>query len=347
MNYTKLLTLFFASTIFLSCQKDETVPPTSKPTTINSEISCLPDINYEDNVLKFSSRQTFRDAYNCLESSHKNHASDFINTYEELLEENNYADSIGDSLGYNENEILIQFENSFSGYTSLRKKIYQEEDTWLADSVLDYSDWPHDNYYVQDEILRTIISDNGEIFINDTLFMIQNDGDIYYTDNINHSERENISNQVDVNPSNYDDLFLFSESYFGKTANTCENTDKDKDFRETFNSNYAMKGKLTLRFYPWGSHSKARTFTYRKKKFLWWSWWARNNKSLRTYFQGYLYPTLDCEDGKSKYFSLGGDREYKSRQTTGFNHWGLLVWTKGELHSISLVNNSYSINCNI
>ncbi|MDX2302071.1 MAG: hypothetical protein NW226_04690 [Microscillaceae bacterium] len=75
-----------------------------------------------------------------------------------------------EELSFDENKTLRDFEILLR-HNSLRTKVYIEEDTWLNNETLDLATDPENKTAFEDDFLRTVLNNQGEIRIKDSIYI--------------------------------------------------------------------------------------------------------------------------------------------------------------------------------
>ncbi|ARV11743.1 hypothetical protein BTO09_05015 [Gilvibacter sp. SZ-19] len=248
---------------------------------VNLEAKASPMVRVYKNMLDFPDMETFKSTVALLEEQVEAYDDEFLASWGHLEDE--ALDEMEDELKYDPAQPLIDFENQFVGFTSLRKLLREKEDEWLANDILDDKNDP-DNHYIFDDEVRTVVNEFGNVKIGRLLYHITRYGYITVsTMDVNLLETIAVSNAeefVDV-----DGVEIYggytgggsSGNYGGNSGTT--GTDGGAECRLGFDrsryyyptSNRRIKGKQKLS-HPsglWGSRIKSKTVHYKKKRGKW------------------------------------------------------------------------------
>jgi|GEM_PF-2171697 len=121
----------------------------------------------ENNILVFPSWEKYKETIEMLEKMKEDYCDSFEAGLPRDVTEEEY-DVLADAVGFDEDDILLQFENDLR-FCSLRKKIEVLETAWLelqGDGEWNADEDP-DNHFIDDTIERTLLSENAEVIIKD------------------------------------------------------------------------------------------------------------------------------------------------------------------------------------
>jgi hypothetical protein len=171
MKNLKVLGLIAFLGFITSCEKDMQAPisqmtKTSTPIqafTVNLN-ACAKDMGgivFDGTMLVFQDGNHFTRVMTCLSEQVDNNEENFENQTASMTDDdaNRYAQSIR----YEEDQPLIDFENSL-GFYSLRSKLSAASEQWLNNPVLDETTNP-DNHVIVDDVLRALLNTAGKIKI--------------------------------------------------------------------------------------------------------------------------------------------------------------------------------------
>lgn len=243
-------------------------------------------------MLSFTDMQSFQKTIENLDNQIENWNDSFDIKYPNLNDD--ALDSLEDALPFHEEQPLINFENNFDGYTSLRNDISSKEDTWLVAGGTDLQNDP-DTSFIVDPILQSVLNQKNEVKIGDTIYIIKSDGwvGVYNSDIKMVRDIENGIINLD-NPSQVDTtkLQLYSVHFWPFPASGWPNPINSGCLvkRNASSEGYAfnssndrrIKWKIAIRNYPWGDYVIGKTKGFKKK----------NNGSWKKY-RSSLYVQVD------------------------------------------------------
>lgn len=171
LNFPLFVFLIFALS---SCSKDGLLAPKipSTPDIVKANdvalvtTSCGAEykkITLEAGImLSFNDEAHFRTVLKCLEQDQDNYNDAFNRQHANYSEED--LNDLIDRTGFEEEQPLIDFERSYSGFASLRAKIEHENLVWEAAATQKFEELPEVST-IADHILRTILTENCEVKI--------------------------------------------------------------------------------------------------------------------------------------------------------------------------------------
>lgn len=270
----KLFSLFIAFTA-ISCSQDETITSpeaeaTAKtgvhkvsipgPSASNAKVQ-----NYNHVMLSFDDWQEFDATAVTLADRVTAYEDAFFTGTENLSEDD--LNAYIDSRGFNEQQPLIDFENSFGFTNSLRVRFNTEQARFLADDVLDESLDPNNKYFFTDEEL-SLLNDNQEVMIGGVIYRFDSEGYSTYTT-------------------------AYVETFNSRTAprsGTCKSYYSSYSYAQ-YASNKKVKRIDYIRSFPFFyTKSSAKVISY-KKVFFGWRLWATK---LGVGVQANLYSPSTC-----------------------------------------------------
>lgn len=132
-------------------------------------------------MLSFASSDAMNTTLNSLETECNTYDADFLDEHPGYSIDS--LNDLQDSINYNIDQPLIDFENQFTGFSSLRKKIAGDISTWLENDGVNMSAYP-DNHFITEEGIRTLVNEKGEFKIVDTIYILHDSGwvEVYNAD---------------------------------------------------------------------------------------------------------------------------------------------------------------------
>jgi len=113
-------------------------------------------------MLSFNDEAHFRSVLKCLEQDQDNYNDAFNRKYANYNEED--LNDLIDRMGFDEEQPLVDFEQNYSGFSSLRAKIELENLAWEAAAIQKFEELPEVST-IADHILRTVLTENCEVII--------------------------------------------------------------------------------------------------------------------------------------------------------------------------------------
>lgn len=198
--FITFLTFIFIALLFFSCDQEQL--------NLNSKIKVIKynnGLKADVEMLAFQDFDEFIQTMQDLETSTLSHILYFNNNHQGLTEDQyNY---MIDSLGFNEEQILDEFQSNYNFKKSMRLKYNELESIWLDNDSLVQSLDPI-NQYPFSSIEMTLLNEYGEVKIGDGILKMLDSGYIYITDGclITLSKFNNGDNSV-LNQSNVNSGF--------------------------------------------------------------------------------------------------------------------------------------------
>ncbi|MFQ6610722.1 MAG: hypothetical protein ACE5D7_07980 [Fidelibacterota bacterium] len=180
--------LFCIALTWYACQKEKVTLPTEQSSALlklktpspfsiheaDTESSLIPACPYyysqigvtTTGMLSFVDSNHFEQVIKCLEKAVDDYNDAFEAVYGELSDDE--IEKVIDSLNFNEDQPLIDLENSLNFY-SLRKDIEAKMDVWLDNYVLDMGTNP-DNHIILDEETRTLLTPDCMVMIGGQVY---------------------------------------------------------------------------------------------------------------------------------------------------------------------------------
>jgi len=175
--------IVFISLIFVlvgySCNKEDESrkdEPDSKQVYLSADYVTLDPLGW----LKFDDRKQVMNTISNLEVSNDAYEDSYstcLANYEEGMSDAQ-IDSLYNSCGYIENKPIIDFEASFTGYLSMRRKIDIEINQWLIlhenDNPLSFSGYPE--HHCDGNYVGAVFNQYGEIQVGNLVYFYKRDG---------------------------------------------------------------------------------------------------------------------------------------------------------------------------
>jgi hypothetical protein len=173
----KITALFLLLVLSQSgCKKDLQQLP-DKPFGILRQSNCQIEVTTAcgNTMLSFPSQQAYDNAYDCLFEEYENWNDQFDAQHASLNDDD--LNDLIDATGWNEEQTLVDFENSQT-LVSLRSKLRAEELIWLSTGLFDPATDPN-NHYIDDPVEQALLNDQGMIMIGGEIYIYCEDGAIY------------------------------------------------------------------------------------------------------------------------------------------------------------------------
>lgn len=174
----RTLRLYFLSfvvvaTVMVACRKEPIASaPSSADVQLKNGADCAVGVSIECGMLAFVDRTHFDEVYQCLHLRHEAYLDWFEDQYGSLSEDA-YND-MADQLGFVDEQTLIQFEDALV-FSSYRKYIADLEEAWLAGGG-DPEFGPGASDLFDDEVLATLVNENGAVLIGGIVHYTAPDG---------------------------------------------------------------------------------------------------------------------------------------------------------------------------
>jgi hypothetical protein len=126
----------------------------------------IKSVAFDGTMLVFQDGNQFSRVMECLAQQVDDYGDAFDNQVGGMTDEQ--AETYAQSIGFDEDQPLINFENNL-GFYSLRTKIESDLVQWLNHPVLDENTDP-DNHVVIDDVLRALLNPAGKVNIGGTVY---------------------------------------------------------------------------------------------------------------------------------------------------------------------------------
>lgn len=254
--------------VFYSCKKESqngtAAYQTSELTNSGNRFIPYYDIKIINGMLAFKDTGTFINTLAALKEECIKWSNDFNILYNNLSYEE--RDSIQRLIGWNEDQPLINFENQFPQFYSLRKDIDTKEKAWLNDEDPDWEKNP-DNHFIVEEELRTLMNASAQFTIDDVVYQFTDTGYSYY-------KEPDLTDETGWTGGGGGFSGGGSSGGGGSTGNSGSNgggsgtcrSDRRKEGNEpnSFN-NRRINWVISHWTYPWERRVMAKTKNYKKK----------------------------------------------------------------------------------
>jgi hypothetical protein len=128
-------------------------------------------------IMYFPTLTDFDNTVNCLEDAYEAWNTAFDNTYDSTIYTIDQWDDYADSIGFNEDEPLIEFEEC-TRFSSLRMYLDSLENEWEETHNLDSIHDPDLVTVIDDDIEQCLYNRFNEIAIGDTIYKFYKDGTV-------------------------------------------------------------------------------------------------------------------------------------------------------------------------
>lgn len=271
------LTLLTLLLVFSSCQKEDVmVDEINQSTEVGirfiqpSTAKAGPGV--VNGMLEFSDVAEFLSTIDNLESQVDLYDDNFMNQWGHLNDDD--IDDKEDELRYDPQQPLIDFENQFSGFISLRSKIEHDIEDWLDNSVLDEKTDPED-HFIFDEEIRAVLNEDAQVKIGNSLFQMTRFGYVEVTDG--DYDKLALVATSDASKLNLQNVMIHGGYYGSSSANnpqtsstTCRtNIDNSSNYYPVANRRIYTRQQLKGYSAVFGSKIKAKTIHFKKKNGKW------------------------------------------------------------------------------
>ncbi|MEQ8909800.1 MAG: hypothetical protein RIC95_11440 [Vicingaceae bacterium] len=334
--FNRKVLYFLIILLSIACSKNEVKSfgeaiesESNKQKKINSKNNS-PELTVDENgVLFFENIEEMQNFISWAESEIESYDQSFLAEYGHLS-----GDTLADSLfvaGYNSDQPLINFEENFSDYNSLRKKVSEDMIPILQQEDFDYASSP-DAQYIGDPIMRTILNEDGAYGLGDSIYFPLDSGYLAIGPEANYD--------LAVEDINNDDMPMGSLSGpfrkiviilpppppggggGGGSGLNCANECRTNrlNAKDVTDGNKKMALTLSLMYSGAGTHLAMKVVSY--KRLTSWSSWFRYPYSK---FAGYNTTTYYTGSNCNNAGTLPGESKNNSsllRCTVRHTFWG-------------------------
>ncbi|MBN2893572.1 MAG: hypothetical protein JXL97_16995 [Bacteroidales bacterium] len=307
-----VLTLGF---IFSGCEKQEITKIESKKTEINTIGTELfypkhEEILVRNGILVFKDLESFRKTYRELDSINNLYLSKISNIFQNLSDKESIE--LSESIEIDYNLVYSSFENSLY-FRSLRAEIQDKIDEY--NKIFDQEEiYNPDNYYISDVTLRALLNKNGEVIIENSIFVFMTEEITVEIFNLDFTilEKLNINSLTNLEKEGiikvYGD-YENEETYCVecKTTKCRENISTAWDMETWIEDGIKRKieGKIDI-------VNNAVLFTHHLKASVKTSYWnGKRWKNWSTYLyagiSGWVYTKNKCDDAPLGYRAKSGN----------------------------------------
>lgn len=164
----------FMFTLLLSCSKQ--IPKSyvegndDTNTNLSSRSSCSGDYtSVTDGMLQFPNFNSFWSTYTCLLAEYENHTNNFFSPFGLDSTQEALANDTANALDFSPFSPLLDFENAFEGFTSLRQARQHSEDEWMNDLDMNPDYDPYSDVTIP-RVMRSIFNSSKKVMIGDSIF---------------------------------------------------------------------------------------------------------------------------------------------------------------------------------
>ncbi|MEZ4855491.1 MAG: hypothetical protein R2812_03310 [Gelidibacter sp.] len=339
------MSLVFLLVLFCSCEKDNITEAPANALVPTKGIRFIPNnsttnrTSVVNGMLAFDDVATFLSTIETLANDAEAYDDDFVAKWNYLSDDDLEAKEI--ELGHNPDQPLVDFENQFSGFTSLRKTIEVQLDNLIKNETLNDTNDP-DDHFIMDNEVRTVLNADAQVMIGHSLFQMTMFGYVEVTDgDFNTLALVASSDASTLNLPNV----VISGGYYGSSSgNNTQTTppgtptDCRTDYYEinykTTSSNRRIKGiqKLKGQNGIWGSKIKAKT-KYQKKR--WWGGWTSKRTTITATIDGQAF-NQNCAQ-PSVPFKTKTKRKHKVKVTVTVPA-SANFWYKTKYHELKTIH---------
>ncbi len=261
---------------FAGCQKQELVEQTTQDNS-NKLV-----FKSEKGLLCFDTEKKFTDTYNTIET---------------MLTAENYTDSAI--------SIILEKNNS---YNSMMHQYLIEEENWLNNYELDLNNDPDDKY-IDDDVLRLLLNNQGEIIIDNSIYKFVKDDIIIKIKNKNWELLEQIRkapNNISKYTSN-DNIVLLN---YDPDKSSCRSNFSKHGF-ENYKTDRLVKWKASIiNTSQYGfpiTSVKAKTKSYKRKNRR----WVKYNTHIIAKINSFTLYEMGVNNGQCSENNEGTDKDEK------------------------------------
>ena len=301
-----LSALFF----FVSCKKSNL---SNNEIQNNNKIVELITLSNENRtsitMLEFSSTNVYDSILTDLEQQMETYDDAFLAQYGNLND--SLLNEKEEEINYNDQQPLIDFENSLNFTNSMRQTYVVDEENWLNHDTLDFSSDP-ENIYVFENEEMSMLNVDGEVKIGTSLFKFTKDGFVEFTDG-------------DINKlikfDNGDMTVLDEPNVITSLTENSRSTDckwwKGETNGHKYRSNKMVKKHEHFHAYSWKCTSSVRITSYKKRGRR----WKKYRTNLGVANMSYFFDNNDCDNLVAQGWS-GWRRKKKKSIRKHVTFWG-------------------------
>lgn len=260
------------------------------------------------NMLEFESWQDFEETANMLDQQVEVYDDAFVTQYDKLT-----LDQLNDTeveVNFNNQQPLINFENSIGFTNSLRKRFNTENEIYLNDEILDESKNPNLTLAFSNGELA-LVNDKQQVKIGEEIFEFNQNGYVSisqdYEENLTllASNSSSLANQTGVTVSN------------NSTNNSCTGWKATRSDHPYASGKFAQR-VAKIRSVPFYTKTEKMTINYKKNRRNRWKE-ARTHQSVDIY---HSLADVDCNKN-----GVGGSKpmntyKKKKRRDIHLAEWG-------------------------
>ena len=287
-NKITIFSVILLSTLFfiISCNKE--IIPNDNNTNSNIKVVKLITLTsgYKTSItmLEFSDTNAYDSILSDLYQQVETHEDAFIAQYDSLND--SLLNAKEEEIGYNDQQPLIDFENSL-GFTNSMRQVYDVDvEDWLNHDTLDSITDP-DNTYVFDIEEMAMLNTGGEVKIGTAILKLTNEGFIEFTDgDVNKLARFNSGDMTVLNEPN-----VITSLTENSRSSNCKWW-KGKNIWDKYASKRKVKKHLHFHAYPWKGTSSVRITSYKKRGRR----WKRYRMYMGVQNTSEFYDRNDCDN---------------------------------------------------
>lgn len=132
---------------------------------------CYSGVSVVNGLIKFASVDDMKNTLECLKQKSIEMDDEFLEDYKSLND--SLLNLKMEEISYREEMVYEAFEQHF-GIVSLRSRLFDETNDWLNNPPYNYSN--HPNHIIGDEPFQTVLTQDGEFMLVDTIYLIDENG---------------------------------------------------------------------------------------------------------------------------------------------------------------------------
>jgi len=237
-------------------------------------------------MLEFGSINIYETTFAGLKADMDNYWDAFITENERLNEDELNAKA--DSIGFNEQQPLIDFENNLNFTNSMRFVFTEHENAWLYNDSLDPATNPSNTYVFSHEEMA-MLNNNGEVKIGDSILILSKKGFILIKD----GSLTTLGAIENGDSSVLDDRNVITNVNEENDKGACTSWKGRNSDPVIYASDKRVIKHVHFHSYPWKGVSSAEITSYKKKSSGGWKKWAMYMGVInQSYFRD-----SDCKSG--------------------------------------------------
>lgn len=314
----------------VSCKKENNLENAKSTSAGNLALVSPAGVTVYGDMLHFPDVATLLTTLDDLENEVEVYDDNFLASHSELTQEELFE--LEDSVNYDENKPLEDFENQYPGFHSLRKMLSDEFNAWLDTDGDNVANDP-DHHFILDDNFRAVLNEQACLRVEDTIYLMHDTGwiEVYNADLdvVADIEAGIIDANAEPTPQT---LGIFRN--LGHSQANCDDaiTSRAQDGYKLGANDRRIKWKLVAENVAWWHKVKGKVWGYKKNKR---GKWKKYRSGLWVRVEGIVYDQASCtpfpfDMATGAYYSvIVTQHERKLKQPVPFG--GPFCFKKGEI----------------